>query len=31
MEIENKDQKEKMFELKSWTAVAVWSWNIEVD
>ena len=31
MEIEPKEQKNKLFELKSWTAVAVWSWNIEVD
>lgn len=31
MEVENTGQGNKMFELKSWTAVAVWSWNIEVD
>ena len=31
MELEDNDQGDKIFELKSWTAVAVWSWNIEVD
>ncbi len=30
MEIESEGGG-KMFQLKSWTAVAVWSWNINVD
>jgi hypothetical protein len=31
MELENVESGNKLFELKSWTAIAVWSWNIEVD
>ncbi|GBN73568.1 hypothetical protein AVEN_56596-1 [Araneus ventricosus] len=31
-EFENNDQKpEKMFTLKKWNAVAMWSWDVECD
>ena len=31
MELEHNETKEEIFQIKKWNAVALWSWDIQID